>query len=187
MKTIILSLFLFTSSAFASDLNLSVHNRYEALNNYFSLGRLPSEAEVTGKWSGRCYLQKNPNSPIGALILGMPSFSEPTDINGPLFPSQPIFILVLISNESFSPARFDNLTESDSRELANLINSSAFSKLTTRVENGSLVSDNVEGNLSFLARSYQNYLLMQSVVIKDSESLKKGDVYTSCYFFKKLN
>ncbi|MFN9065853.1 MAG: hypothetical protein ACK5V3_01385, partial [Bdellovibrionales bacterium] len=61
-----------------------------------------------------------------------------------------------------------------------------FKALVTSVENGSLVSSLEKSNLKYTVRKYQDYFLAQTIILKDTDSNKAGDIYASCYYFKKV-
>lgn len=171
----------------ASELHLSEENKYETLNSYFSLGQLPTESEMNGWWSGRCYAKSAPNAPAGLLLIGASTYQTPMGQDGPLFPPQPVFLMALVGSFENPATRFDNITSSDRILVEQFVQSSEFRGLRATPISGSMVSHNDTGNLSFVVRKYQNYFLAQAVAIRDSDNTKAGEIYSSCYFFNKVN
>ncbi|MFN8845708.1 MAG: hypothetical protein ACK5W9_02535 [Bdellovibrionales bacterium] len=43
-----------------------------------------------------------------------------------------------------------------------------------------------KSNLKYTVRKYQDYFLAQTIILKDTDSNKAGDIYASCYYFKKV-
>lgn len=175
------------------DLSNSEISKYETLNLFFENGTLPTKAEVTGWWSGRCYGKESQNSPVGMLLLALSVTIPPSsnDNNGPLFPPAvptKSFNIVLANINQFgdTPDRYDNLTPDDKRRFENFIESDFKFYISTTAE-GSLSSRNESGNLKYLVRKYQNYFITKVVFLRDQDTFKSGDIFASCYFFKKQN
>jgi len=165
-------------------------SRYSQLLLNFSSGKLPLPSTLEGAWSGRCYFRATPNEPRPMILAGKTISKNSDEDNGPLFPppSPSTFLSVaLVTIPGVTrPDGFDQLTDEDRRLLETLIGRKDFAKYAATADSGSVVSQNNGGNLKYLIRSYKNYFIAEAAVVHDETPYKAGQIYSACYFFKKI-
>ncbi|MFN8845709.1 MAG: hypothetical protein ACK5V3_13635 [Bdellovibrionales bacterium] len=115
MKKILLSVLFVSTLAQAEQFNLNNEgaSRFDVLNSYFQTAELPTVTQITGAWSGRCYL-KNDNKPKSSLLAAQEVIHRFNENEGPLFPptSNKTFNLSLVQADNLGDSAdlFDNLT-----------------------------------------------------------------------------
>lgn len=156
---------------------------YAEIQGMFAVAQLPTESEVMGLRSGRCFSQGEPSTARANLLAGIQKRIEGN--GGPLFPPKTEFKIVSVVNSGSGPADyFDQMSPSVRQQLTTFLDGDLRSIGEGRVESGSLVSTNESGNLAFRVRKSGDYLLMLSTIMKDTSDQKVGDVYAACYYFK---
>lgn len=177
------------SHQISKDFHLDSQNvsKYDQLITYFSSGTVPLEQEIKGLWSGRCYARTNPNSPSGSLLTANFTLPSRNENNGPLFPVTPSFNMGILGSLDTQADTFDILSPALRLEIDRLHQSPDFKSLVTSVLDGSLTSIYNNGNLKYVVRKYQNYFLAKTVALRSDQSSHAGDVYASCYYFKKVD
>ncbi len=169
------------------------NNNFEKLESYYAQGTLPSQDQIAGYWSGRCYLKTSPSVAYGNVLMAklLTAPTPPTPDDGPLFPPEEpkMTFNLAVANHSGTfevPNRYDNISDSDKAHVIDLAKSAEFYKLTTTVVDHSLLSVHDAGNLSFSARAYKDYYLVKATVLRNQDALQAGDVFSMCYFFKRI-
>lgn len=175
--------------------NLTTTNgsRYEKLIEHFDQSSLPTFSEIEGWWAGRCYTQPNPNMPIATVLVARMLELPPQDNtnNGPLFPGPTpktvMNIGLIVSNGVSVPADFyDTLTPETSQQVEDVLQTADFQSIVARMDAKSIISTYDRGNLEFSLRKFNNYVFLKAAVLRDDRDHKAGNIYASCYFFKKI-
>ncbi|MDO8757053.1 MAG: hypothetical protein Q7J64_03480 [Elusimicrobiota bacterium] len=156
---------------------------FKQLEKLYAQGMLPLKENLTGWFAGRCYKYDSPGSPKGGLLVGL-RHTVGGD-NGPLFPPKSDFRILSI--DSFLGADlFDDITMGEESELSSIVNS-GFNSVTAAVAiDGALASKHMAGNLEYRIRKHGSFFIESAIALGDSESLKAGDTYAMCYYFKKV-
>lgn len=144
-------------------------------------------SEILGWNAGRCYRYDETQKPYGEILIGM--YTD--DNNGPMFPSHDLKFIIAPRLEDALPAnRYDNLGKDDESMISNAVNE-AISNIRMDKKNGEWESSYME-NL-FQVRKLDSYYIGLGKINFDVDHIKypwfplnKGDVWISCYFFKKL-
>ena len=167
---------------------------YDSLVNYFAQAKQPTQGEVEGWWSGRCYGLKSKETAEPGLFIATKLVIPPPGAsdNGPLFPPPPptgqFNVVIGKSLADERPSAFDEMTPELYMSVRDFVNGSYFKGLPAATyEDGSLVGGMPSGISKYVFRKYNEYVMGQIVVLKDHDSYKAGDIMAACYFFKKLN
>lgn len=158
--------------------------KYDHLKRQFDLARRPSESEILGWSTGRCFFQNSPDTPKANLLVGVTKNANKD--SGPGFPTKNVTKIVSIEYSSQSADVFDHLTPEEEAEVTSIVDQS-FESTTEMIKvKGSLSSTNTPGNLEYRVRANDQYIYMRAILTIDNGSLKKGDAYASCYYFAKV-
>jgi hypothetical protein len=166
---------------------------FDHLMRIYEAASLPTESEIAGVWSGRCY-EPGSGTPSGWVLAAKTVIFTPSNSaeSGPLFqPAGPVrtFNIGVINHGGLSEKanRYDNLSQRDLKELQNYMGGEEFFRnLASQVLTGALVSRNVAGNSEFRTRVFQGSFVTKVLVLADAGELKAGESAAACYFFKKI-
>ena len=154
---------------------------YAELKKLFEEGTIPSNSEVMGWFSGRCYYEFARTTAKASLLVGF--MDSVGGNNGPLFPD--VFKFVALSYDSKSADIFDHLTPALEAEFSRIIESDKKRVQAPCVEDHSLSSSYVAcgtygacGAMKLQVRKAQNYLLLK--IMRDNR------LVAYCYHFKKV-
>jgi hypothetical protein len=154
---------------------------YAELERLFEEGTIPSNSEVMGWLSGRCYYAWARTTAKASLLVGL--MESVGENNGPLFPE--VFKFLALQYDSKSADIFDNLTPALEAEFSRIIESGKKTVQAPCVEDNSLSVSYLScgtyglcGTVKLQVRKAQNYLLLKQVV--------DNRVAAYCYHFKKV-
>lgn len=175
---------------FNLDFNKGGVSKFDMLTSYFQTGDLPTPTQLAGNWSGRCYSKTN-EKPQASLLTAHEVTHTSNQSEGPLFPPEVSKTFNLATVQSYglgdAPDLFDSMGPRLKVMLNSFLLSSEFKDLVSSVEDRSLVSRNEQANAKYVVRKYQNYFLVQLLVLQDVANFKSGDIYQICYYFKKVD
>ena len=159
-------------------------SRFSTLGDLYSRGAMPTEADLTGWYAGRCYNSNTPDTPEGDLLVGRRQAKGSENDNGPLFPPNTEFYITTVV--SFRGVSYlDDLTQAKINEITRIID---FEEITPATPvSGALASQYGPGNLEFRLRKSGELLIESAVVLRDEAERKSGDIASLCYFFKKVH
>jgi hypothetical protein len=189
MKNIVLAAFLTAISVTGANAATSPQpnqSRYAQLLALFDQGVAPTETELTGEWSGRCYVQKAPNVAWGSVLVAkaMPN----SDLNGPLFPPKTFFNVFIATDAN--PVAFDyypnGIDDVSWNPVRGYINNSAGRDLTALDVLNTIASKSAVSNAEFLVRKSQNYFVSK-IIRPVSDKNKADEVLATCYSFNKVH
>lgn len=190
-----LSIFILSIPGFAATRKISnphlVESHYSQLLKYFYEGRAPTQIEIQGIWSGRCYGILAQDVATGGGLIARKVGSRPID-NGPIFPDQgstATFNLVLWypKDDNLKPERFDNLSMNDRSAIEDYLSGDQFPKMISIVKNGSMRVQFKGGNIKYQIRKYQKYFIAKTSAMRTNGNFKAGEVIDVCYYFKKIS
>ncbi|MGZ3770863.1 MAG: hypothetical protein ACXVCP_03470 [Bdellovibrio sp.] len=146
--------------------------------------------EILGWTTGRCFDLANPSSAYGALL-----FAQYVDLyNGPMFPPKDLrFFIVADPDRTIAADHYDKL-ELYERPWVESSIKSLVPEIKTEEFNGEWQSQYSELNYFMQIRKLDSYYIAVLKLNYDvdqkknpnSPLLKKGDIFASCYFFKKV-
>ena len=159
-KILLLSLVLLSTQARASF--------YSELAQNFDSAQQPTQEQITGVWSGRCFSSEYDRTPSGIALVAE-TYQNPA--NGPLFSGK--FDMGVY--EDNDPAHFDDMSVVDITQLFK----SDHGGEEVSVDQGSLVSIKREQypSVYFYVRASGSYLFMKEVISART---------SYCYFFNKF-
>ena len=165
----------------------SEQSYFEQLQNYFAQGTLPTQHEIQGYWSGRCYKKADPSEAIGMALVAKNIRVAFSDKNGPLFPSHKpdsTFNMCAVSSSYPAPDQYDHISESDKESLLNYVASEEFKiQQVSEIREGAL-STRMTSSTRLAVRKSNGYFFAQISAVDKSGT----DAYVAgyCYFFKKI-
>ncbi len=178
LSIVILSCLAFSSVHGASELSTD----FEELGEMFDQGTLPTKEETFGWWSGRCYDVLMPSNPLPNLLVSRMITDEPSKTHQMVF---------LRHGSKQAADYFDNNLLEFKVEVEELINTEENRRIIVKKRDNSLYAY-TPLNLDFALRKYENYFIGQAIVNQDGSTSngkhrwRAGDVYSNCYFFKKV-
>ena len=163
---------LFNFSAFAEE------NYYLKVKDMFeqSGSTVPTQAELVGWNSGRCYVDSEPSKPIAGMLVGFNH--EIGGGNGPEFPSKVVFKFDLLSNMNAAVDYFDVLHPSMENQVIAAIGREQ-SGITEMYTNEGAAAVTVGNDNYYHVKKNGKYLVARS-------KAKTGREYGYCYLFNKL-
>jgi hypothetical protein len=165
---------------------LAGSDNYTELNEMFKRGSVVSKEEVAGWISGRCFKMGAPNLAVAHLLVGEEVLVGGGD-GGPLFPPKKEFKIASLVEEQVPADRLDTLTPELEKEIQVALVQGMPAITEAKVVEGSLVSRHEVGVGDYRVRKSGNYLITQSVVLKDLLPIHKaGDIIWSCYAYNRL-
>ncbi len=174
---------------------LSTH--YEQVGENFNMGTLPSEEDIIGWRSGRCYTEENPDKPLGSLLIGIRTghsghiwkvnkhkmadfiqseFFYNEDINEAIYDDMEPRVLYDITTQITDYMNFLSYAIPEEGSLVNIYDEKKFPRtavvgIRVRKNNTYLFAE------TFLAKNGPSYL----------KKRKKGEILHKCYYFKKVD
>lgn len=148
----------------------STETIFKQLEALYAQGALPSKAELSGWFSGRCYDLPSPNKPVGVLLAGVLNAGD----NGPLFPPNLELRLGLVG--AAGPSDYDELTPVEEKQVAKILESELPKAIVAREKEGALAM--TYNSFENRVRRYGTYFIARGAV-KQAPNM-------FCYFFKKV-
>jgi hypothetical protein len=153
----------------------------------YDAGSTPTQAELTGWFSGRCFFADDMNKMVNQLLVGFTQEISGGN-SGPLFPGEKQFKIAQLTYLWGEADYFDNMTDEFKTTVSTYIteDENAFSPASLR-EDASMTSECSECNLNYQIKKSGDFFVAKDVVITANENHGAGQVYAMCYFFKKVN
>ena len=167
------------------------HSRYEQLADYYNnpSATAPTDEELSGWWTGRCFATASPSVATNSLLVGTERPAEDSGRDdGPLFPpSASERIVHVLANSSQGETCFDRLTESSIASIQNVLNQDrSYLTVAGPYADGSHGSTYDPGNLEYRVKKNGEYFIGRMTVIRPNSGLGAGDAYQYCYWFNKV-
>jgi hypothetical protein len=165
--------------AFTGSCQSTESDKYKELEKLFAIGTLPTQSDVMGWRTGRCYMETNRLSAEPSLLAGVSAWVGGTD--GPLFPPTENFKFYVLKHDAADANYFDWLTPSTESEINSVIQGNKASVKDACVKDDSLSVD-YEPRTRWQLRLSGNYLILK---LSDTTDVSKMPA-AYCYYFKKL-
>lgn len=171
---------------------------FHRLMQIYDQSRLPATAEMKGWFSGRCYRPQTPSTPFGVILVARVSSSEDSS-GGPLFPPREVHEYNIFGQGregAEAPGDYwDQMTPAKADFVENLLRQGAIHP--SQRQNEALIAFVPEGNLVLSTRLYPTdvgvdpadlpgYFITRVHVWRDYPPYRAGQIFASCYFFKKV-
>jgi hypothetical protein len=196
MRFLIILFYFSLNLAYALDLSSTSNTKYEILGSYFVTAQRPSFEDVKGWWSGRCFRKNKPQTAIGSLLILSPSTGQyqpdpdhpAPGTDGPLFPHAMMneYNMMVFEVPGASADYVDFPSKGLIKSLEEDLNSARFNQFKATSTENSIVSKNEPSNALMSVRKYENYLLAQVATLQSNSDSAAGDVFSNCYYFKRL-
>jgi hypothetical protein len=153
----------------------STSDNYATLEQYYAGGTIPTASEITGWYTGRCYLKSARTTAKATMLAGF------TEIigggGGPLFPAKEALKFMVLEWKARSAEAYDNLSPNDAADVASYIESNKANAQTACIADNSL-SITYNTRTKWQVRKAQDYLLVKY--------LANNVTMAYCYYFKKI-
>lgn len=184
MKTALIVCSLFLLGGIAQADNGTATDNFTRLKAMYDNGTLPSQTELTGWFSGRCFSQRAGDTAWGSLIVS--EVEEVGDDSGPLLPPKQEFKIRTVGQEGYAPDTFDTITPDAMQwigdELKNLTGvseaQSVDGSLMSAIETQDMLID-----IQVHVKRYKNYFITETYGDIDAFT----DPQSLCYYFKKVH
>ena len=155
---------------------------YTQLQVMFNSAALPTIADLTGWYSGRCYLYTSPSTPRADILVG--DTTQTGADNGPLFPPSTIFKAVSVAGDESAPANtFDVLNKDLNDQIMSSYKSNSNLLTEVREDSGSLITTMPNADIVFRYRKGSNGYLFAQIMSNSQQNTMRGSM---CYYFKKV-
>lgn len=157
--------------------NESDKSKVDELSELFDKGTLPDTKEMMGWYAGRCYFNKNPDVPVGAVLL---TFIVQGPDHGPVFPRTESLKITPLRDLTGVPSVFDNPNTIEKNEIWSLGRNIASKMTDAKEDQGSIFSSYLGDETEFRVRRSNDFLVLRFT----NPSIDGFGGH--CYYFKKV-